>query len=198
MAQTSRAASESQTSSKHRLKSTHSLEEHPPNRTVLFINHYSIDGAGKSHGPDRRTIGTHVQRIIRVQKRVDAEVKLRSRISDGSLLEFRFKDAAEDEVATSALQPFILVPNDLPSRPGHFSNKGLSQEACKLDEIELDPFDRVTPEGEHEEASLMLETIQLRLFELHEPSLFAGPFDSVLQERFPDRKPAKIAIHFCE
>ena len=51
---------------------------HP--KAVLFINHYATDGAHEVHRPNRSTVGSHVQRVIRHNKRINAEFRLKPAI----------------------------------------------------------------------------------------------------------------------
>jgi hypothetical protein len=198
MAQGSREASKSQISSKNTLKSTQYPEEHCPNRSVLFINHYSIDGTGQAHGPDRKTVGTHVQRIIRVRKRLDAEVKLKSRTSDGSLLAFRFKDTTKDTPTPSELQTPISVQYHLCLAPDLSGLRAFSQEACKLKEIARNLLDQVTWGRKLAKCTHLPETIPLQLSEILPLSSPNGLLDSILTEAFSACKSAKIAFQYCE
>ncbi len=52
-------------------------------RALLFINHYTGMGSLSTHRPDRSTVGSHVQRVIRRKKRMSTEFKLRPVMKGG-------------------------------------------------------------------------------------------------------------------
>ena len=54
--------------------------KHSRQRAVLFINHYVARGSHEVHRPNRSIVGSHVQRVIRHKKQINAKFKLRPAI----------------------------------------------------------------------------------------------------------------------
>lgn len=54
---------------------------------LLFVNQHLVKGSQTVCRPDRRIVGSHVQRVIRKRKRLSAEIRLMPATFRGTLLE---------------------------------------------------------------------------------------------------------------
>lgn len=65
--------------------------------SLLFINNHITNGSQNVHRPDRRTVGSHVQRVIRKRKQLNTTLRLMPRIIAPVNFEHRSKNSKGDE-----------------------------------------------------------------------------------------------------
>jgi hypothetical protein len=68
---------------------------------LLFINHYREGPTTRRSGPDRTTVGVHVQRTIRKKKQHDIMMRLNSRELTGAIPRYRgVREDADNRVVS--------------------------------------------------------------------------------------------------
>ena len=172
-------------------------KQHAERRKLLFINCFSVDRTRKSHNPDKKTIGAHVQRIIRKTKRIDAAIKLKPVTSDKMVLRYHSRDTTEDEVVALTSQCSgvgnrnVSLGHDVAKCPP------LAQTASNLDELKSEPSSRQNSEDQLKKVLILLERMVLRLPKVCEP-LGTEVFDTVVSGGLSDSRLAKTVFQFCE
>lgn len=65
---------------------------------LLFINHHIINGGSQNvHRPDRSTVGSHVQKVIRKKKQLSTTLRLMPRIIAPVRFEHRLKNVKRED-----------------------------------------------------------------------------------------------------
>lgn len=106
-------------------------KKHPQQRAVLFINHYAASGSQEVHRPNRSIVGSHVQRVIRHNKRMNAEFRLRPAVLGDIRSGYLFGEVGVDE-RPHALDRWSLhskddrrIASNLAATPRHHSTHEL-------------------------------------------------------------------------
>lgn len=123
----------------------------------LFINRYSVDQNRKSHGPDRQTVGAHVQRAVRQEKCTTARKKLRSAISGDMQFRYRSRDTTDVETLIPSRQFSASEHQNFRCGCCVAKSRALAQAACNSIDQRLDSSSRQALEEKLEKASLLLE-----------------------------------------
>ena len=101
------------------------VKEQTKDEKVLFIN-YCVDGdSQRVQRPDRKTIGSHVQKVIRQAKCVRASIKLQPALFDGAQFERLSKNSRADYGSSLS----ILRTSGDPEEPCH--RRGSLDTFCK-------------------------------------------------------------------
>lgn len=169
--------------------------QHTESRELLFINRYSVDQDRKAHGPDRQTISTHVQRIIRQEKRMAARESLRTTIPGGKQSRRDSNYTADAGARLSPHQCSTSEQRDLQCGCFYARSRLLAQTVSTSSDQTPDFSSRQALELKLEKTSTLLETMQMHLSKIPEPL----PGASSLNIRaLSTSKTAKTLLSFCE
>lgn len=198
MAQGSRKASDSNPRTEGMSDWSRNPKQPIESQKVLFINRYSVDPTCKPHGPDRKTVGAHVQRAIRTKKRIDSSLKLRTSVLSEVFSRYRSRSVVQDEILTSSIQWSTFAENSLRLGPNVAIHRKLAQRTFTANDLKLGFSSRNPLEDQLEKASILLGTVQLRLSKLPGPLLGTGLFDIAMSGELSKSRPAKTVFQFCE
>ena len=197
MARGSRDVSDLKSYIKDGLEGAVDPKRHAARRKLLFINCFSVDRTCKSHNPDRKTIGSYVQRRIRQTKRINAGMKLKHVTAGKVAFRYHSRDITEDEVVASPSQWSGFGDRKFRLGRGFAKRPSPTQTASNLDELKSEPSSRKNSEDQLKKALSLLERMVLRLPKVCEP-LGTEVFGTVISGDLPDSRLAKTVFQFCE
>ena len=154
--------------------------------TLLFINHYREGPTTRRSGPDRTTVGVHVQRIIRNKKQHDIMMRLNSRAHPKEVAGYRGTSADTDNRLTSSHQHSVYPLHHPLQIPLNSVFKNLHLTSKQNSEAQF---------------CLQLRTGNGEQIARHQTlirSTFALPPDVVTSTWHPFLRSDEIALKFCE
>jgi hypothetical protein len=164
-------------------------------RKLLFINRYSVDQDGKTHGPDRQTISTHVQRIVRQEKRMAARENLKPTIPEGRQCRHESKYTVDVGARLSPHQCSASRQRNLQCGCFYAKPRLLAQTVSTSSDQTPNFSSRQAVGLKLEKTSSLLETMQIQLSNVPE----SLPGASSLEIRaLSTSKIAKTVLSFCE
>lgn len=169
--------------------------QYTESRKLLFINRYSVDQDRKTHGPDRQTISTHVQRVIRQEKRMAARENLRPTIPEATQSRHDSKYTADVGARLSPRQCSASEQRDLQCGCFYARSRLLAQTVSTSSDQTPDFSSRQALELRLEKMSSLLETMQMQHSKIPEPLPGASSLDI---RALSTSKTAKTVLSFCE
>ena len=157
---------------------------------LLFVNHHLVNGSQNICRPDRRIVGSHVQRVIRKRKRLSAEIRLMPVKFRGPLLGSNARQSGRIEknhlnhrgsIHDTSRQP-KPCSRELESSKGHFPTYQRLQKEVKTNENEKKPL-------------LQSETEQPRR---SGPDLELGQWLTAVEVKLLGSNISRMFFQFCE
>ena len=153
---------------------------------LLFINHYREGPTTRRSGPDRTTVGVHVQRTIRKKKQHDIMMRLNSRELTGVIARYRgVREDADNRVISPRQHSVYPIhhPLQTPSIPT-VRNLHFTFERNLATQFHLQ---RQNGDGD--------QIAHHRHFTIPTP---APPSNAVIPSPHPRSRSGEIAFKFCE